>query len=164
MVLGRRLERRRLASVRAQRLVLDVLVNRHVQRLRLAPPAHLAEQRAPLLRAARRGRHVHVGRLADPALAVGAIGTELADEMALPTGGQIGLGALAFEDRAPADVAGHVVVGGAKFLLHGGVSSLAAGPAGSAELQGYFQMLVRARASGYAWAASFSSVAFAITF
>src|SRR3954463_2158765 len=108
-------------AVRAVNIVLDVLVGRQLERLAcIASPSHAPEQRASLLWPARRRGHLTVRRLADPALVVGAVGAQLAHEVALAAGGQIRLRALAFEDRATADVARHVLVGGAKFLLHGG--------------------------------------------
>src|SRR4051794_8577237 len=77
---------------------------------RLALPVQHAAQPpdegAPLRRAHARGRDVVLRGLADPALVIGAGDAELADGLAAPTGREKRLRALAFEDRAPADVAG----------------------------------------------------------
>jgi hypothetical protein len=90
----------RLAVLGRRRLVLELRRGRVIPAL--APQA--AEERAPLL-ARPRGRHVAVRRLADPALVVGPRRAQLADELALPTGREICLGALTFEDCPATDSA-----------------------------------------------------------
>src|SRR4051794_20516384 len=74
----------------------------------LTPRAQLLDERPPpplLARCAQ--RQLVAARLADPALVLGADRAQLADLAALATG-EVGLGALTAQERAPAHVAGDV--------------------------------------------------------
>src|SRR4051812_33514173 len=77
---------RGLAAVRRGLVLAAEALDRRPDRLRVASPAHPPEQRTALLGPARRGRHVYVRGLADPALVVGAVGAQLAHDMALAAG------------------------------------------------------------------------------
>src|SRR5262249_10184745 len=113
--------RRSLARRRRRLLGLDRLLavlHRRRGRLDRAAPAQPAQHTAARLGARQARGHVAGGGFADPALVLRTQRTEVADLMAMAPGSEIGLRALALQDRAAADVAGHDVVYRPELLLH----------------------------------------------
>jgi hypothetical protein len=118
--------------------------------------AQAAEQATALVGTPRRGRHLVVRGLADPALVVGAVGAQLAYDVALAARREVGLDPLPLEDRAAADVAGHVLMRWSELLGHGTPMLASAVPR-------FGGMQFGCQAT-YAFAASFSASAPWMTF